>query len=96
MQVGRRAGAKPLVQGMQVRPAQRMTCPVRGFWRKPVRPEVDFGRDHLLGSQLAITLAYGWSNDAPMKREDVLRGFPERREDVAPSDEAPVADVRPD
>jgi hypothetical protein len=73
-----------------------MTCPVRGFWRKPVRPEVDFGRDRLLGSQLAITLAYGWSNGALMNREDEPRGFPERRGNVAPSDDAPVADVRPD
>ena len=82
---------------MQARPAQRMTSQVRGFWRKPVRPEVDFGRDRLLGSQLAITLAYGWSNGAPTNRDDVQRGFRERREDVAaPSDEAPVADVRPD
>ena len=81
---------------MQARPAQRMTCPVRGFWRKPVRPEVDFGRDRLLGSQLAITLAYGWSNGARLSREDVLRGLPGRREDVAPSDEATAADVRPD
>jgi hypothetical protein len=72
-----------------------MTSQVRGFWRKPVRPEVDFGRDRLLGSQLAITLAYGWSNGAPMNREYVLRGLPERSEDAAPSDEEPVADVRP-
>jgi len=61
-----------------------------------VLPEVDFGRDRLLGSQLAITLAYGWSNGARLSREDVLRGLPGRREDVAPSDEATAADVRPD
>ena len=73
-----------------------MTSQVRGFRRKSVLPEVDFGRDRLLGSQLAITLAYGWSNGAPMNREDGPRGFPERRGDDAPSDDAPIADVRPD
>ena len=81
---------------MQARPAQHMTSQVRGFRRKPVLPEVDVGRDRLLGSQLAITLAYGWPNGAHLSRDDALRGLPGHREDAAPSDEAPVADVRPD